>query len=95
MVLIPFLAGLLFGRDAVTLVPGPQGLNPLFGGSAFRTHGARFARMGRVLIPFLAGLLFGPAVMATMLPWPRLNPLFGGSAFRTSRLGDVAEDCAS
>ena len=36
-VLIPFLAGLLFGRRARLNHNKLQRLNPLFGGSAFRT----------------------------------------------------------
>ncbi len=60
MVLIPFLAGLLFGLARAIGVSPRAGLNPLFGGSAFRTRLHRGAgRRGRVLIPFLAGLLFG------------------------------------
>ncbi len=37
-VLIPFLAGLLFGRGRNRPRPPRLGLNPLFGGSAFRTQ---------------------------------------------------------
>ena len=36
-VLIPFLAGLLFGRRCPRDFNAFRGLNPLFGGSAFRT----------------------------------------------------------
>ncbi len=42
IVLIPFLAGLLFGRKAEVKGRGEIRLNPLFGGSAFRT--APFSR---------------------------------------------------
>ncbi len=38
-VLIPFLAGLLFGPHAVVIGRRIIRLNPLFGGSAFRTDG--------------------------------------------------------
>ncbi len=58
-VLIPFLAGLLFGPDIAQSGYGNDGLNPLFGGSAFRTHEAEVDGRPVVLIPFLAGLLFG------------------------------------
>ena len=37
-VLIPFLAGLLFGHHTKEIQMMPEGLNPLFGGSAFRTR---------------------------------------------------------
>ena len=37
MVLIPFLAGLLFGHLRGRVTSPTHGLNPLFGGSAFRT----------------------------------------------------------
>ena len=36
-VLIPFLAGLLFGLNELETIGYACGLNPLFGGSAFRT----------------------------------------------------------
>ena len=36
-VLIPFLAGLLFGPNKAWKLAVRMGLNPLFGGSAFRT----------------------------------------------------------
>ena len=70
-VLIPFLAGLLFGhpRDSNRNTGGR--LNPLFGGSAFRTSSFTEAERLTVLIPFLAGLLFGLDNSAVELgaPW--------------------------
>ncbi len=59
MVLIPFLAGLLFGPDGRGWYRGIKCLNPLFGGSAFRTPASPTSLKAAVLIPFLAGLLFG------------------------------------
>ena len=60
-------------------------LNPLFGGSAFRTKvDAGEDPRAAVLIPFLAGLLFGPVVPRGRTGVHGLNPLFGGSAFRTA-----------
>ncbi len=63
-----------------TIAPG---LNPLFGGSAFRTELERGFNRSLVLIPFLAGLLFGHCMRYTVVVRRGLNPLFGGSAFRT------------
>ncbi len=60
-----------------------MGLNPLFGGSAFRTYWSDDLLPYRVLIPFLAGLLFGRRDPRLIGNHERLNPLFGGSAFRT------------
>ena len=58
-VLIPFLAGLLFGRHTCANSSQNGSLNPLFGGSAFRTVTLNNLGVSAVLIPFLAGLLFG------------------------------------
>ena len=82
-VLIPFLAGLLFGRDGLATCLVGAGLNPLFGGSAFRTLMEGKRMDVKVLIPFLAGLLFGQLFASTRPRDRGLNPLFGGSAFRT------------
>ena len=45
-VLIPFLAGLLFGQDRLWQRPASPRLNPLFGGSAFRTEERIAQRLG-------------------------------------------------
>ena len=69
-------------------------LNPLFGGSAFRTQVKRdLLHEARVLIPFLAGLLFGLGLPGGKVDAGGLNPLFGGSAFRTKSAGnDIYEE---
>ncbi len=82
-VLIPFLAGLLFGQTTRMESNGNESLNPLFGGSAFRTPFSFWAAKKSVLIPFLAGLLFGHPLRDAAGNPIGLNPLFGGSAFRT------------
>ena len=64
-------------------MPYNVGLNPLFGGSAFRTRSAPVLSRKSVLIPFLAGLLFGLRQHRERARPRGLNPLFGGSAFRT------------
>ena len=90
-VLIPFLAGLLFGPSSSPQMAAVGSLNPLFGGSAFRTYLLWVYYVKEVLIPFLAGLLFGPPMPEGFAPYRGLNPLFGGSAFRTvntQHLGD-------
>ena len=62
-----------------------EGLNPLFGGSAFRTVDDRLRCPAWVLIPFLAGLLFGPR---GCLPWRSrwvLIPFLAGLLFGQPR----------
>ncbi len=84
-VLIPFLAGLLFGQRFGQTTSRLQRLNPLFGGSAFRTGlRPRSVRGGYVLIPFLAGLLFGPI---RKKPWTFISvliPFLAGLLFGRS-----------
>ena len=59
------------------------GLNPLFGGSAFRTTSFnKRRRLGR-LNPLFGGSAFRTDDLADSSEAFRLNPLFGGSAFRT------------
>ena len=82
MVLIPFLAGLLFGRRHPRGRPGRKSLNPLFGGSAFRTwEQARDHFRAAVLIPFLAGLLFGRGRRQKGGPMVVLIPFLAGLLF--------------
>ena len=57
-------------------------LNPLFGGSAFRTHGvAPRSSADQVLIPFLAGLLFGRAALTRRRALRVLIPFLAGLLF--------------
>ena len=57
-------------------------LNPLFGGSAFRTTAERvFSRADHVLIPFLAGLLFGQRKFSTSPRTSVLIPFLAGLLF--------------
>ena len=57
-VLIPFLAGLLFGRGPVGTEARPARLNPLFGGSAFRTERGLAAHYYSSLNPLFGGSAF-------------------------------------
>ena len=82
-VLIPFLAGLLFGPGSASHRWDGRGLNPLFGGSAFRTFDDGSAVVACGLNPLFGGSAFRTPAMANAIGPIRLNPLFGGSAFRT------------
>ena len=81
LVLIPFLAGLLFGQDTPMKFPAHFGLNPLFGGSAFRTPLQAGRAVSQVLIPFLAGLLFGRTPASPPSARPVLIPFLAGLLF--------------
>ena len=82
-VLIPFLAGLLFGPWLVRDLIGPMVLIPFLAGLLFGRYHDRSSPCSPVLIPFLAGLLFGLNLLPDRRIKTCLNPLFGGSAFRT------------
>ncbi len=58
-VLIPFLAGLLFGLGSARTESGSSVLIPFLAGLLFGRDTPWGAPLRRVLIPFLAGLLFG------------------------------------
>ena len=84
-VLIPFLAGLLFGLNGTPTNWRMIRLNPLFGGSAFRTTlNSMLFPDEVVLIPFLAGLLFGPSITRTLYTRVVLIPFLAGLLFGLS-----------
>ncbi len=60
-----------------------QGLNPLFGGSAFRTRRIIRERAAEGLNPLFGGSAFRTQGGTPTYFGGGLNPLFGGSAFRT------------